>query len=73
MATAKDNLNKSQDLKSPLEKEVIKIIKNYQKELTKTDIQKIVKEIIPDLDQMIAKHMKDHFQAIASYIQNSLK
>jgi len=58
-------------MQSPIEKEVIKIIQNHKKELTKTDIKEIIAEVMPDLDQMIAKHVKDHFVAIANYIKDS--
>ncbi len=60
-------------VKSPLEKEIIKIVAKQQKELTRRDMKEIVKEIMPDIDRLIATCVKDHFTALADYINNSFK
>ncbi len=59
--------------KGPLEKEIIKIVMKHQKEITQRDAQKIVKEILPDIDKLIASRVKDHFTALADYINKSFK
>jgi hypothetical protein len=58
---------------SPLEKEIIKIVEKHHKELSKKDIKEIVNTAMPNLDRLIAEHVKDHFLAIADYIKKSFE
>jgi hypothetical protein len=57
---------------SLLEREVIRLIDKALKdrliELASDDIKIIAKELMPDLDRIIAKKVKEHFYEIGSYI-----
>lgn len=48
-----------------LESLVQNIIKKQDRHLTKEEIKEIAKEILPDLDRMIAEKVKNHFVALA--------
>ena len=60
------------DEESILEQEIIKLIDKALKErlidLAIDDIRLIAKELMPDLDRMIASRVKTHFYEIGSFL-----
>ena len=62
---------------SPLEQEILAImenaLKNSQLKITKKDVQIIVHEIMPDLDEMISKKIKNHFIEIGEFLLDKFK
>jgi hypothetical protein len=68
--------NKDQE-SSVLEKEIVRIVdetlKNRMIELASSDIKVIAKQIMPNLDKMIAKHMKNHFYEFGLYLQKKFE
>ena len=63
---------KEKKSESPLEKEVINIIKKYnrttQMEITKEDMKNILDEMMPMIDELIAKQVKKHFNQIGLFL-----
>lgn len=61
-----------QDEKSMLEEEIIKIIDKALKErlveLAIDDIRLIARELMPDLDMIIANKVKEHFYQIGNFL-----
>ena len=63
---------KTKDDLSPLEKEVLNIIKKYnrevQLEIVSEDIKSVLQQMTPIIDQMIANKVKQHFVELAEFI-----
>lgn len=48
--------------------EAEKVFKEANHELTQNEITEIMKEVLPDLDEVISKKIKQHFVEIAEFI-----
>ena len=63
---------KPKDDLSPLEKEVLNIIKKYnrevQLEIATEDLKGLIQQMTPQIDQLIANKVKQHFVEIANFI-----
>ena len=66
---AKEDLSIDEVFKKSLNKLVEEAIKSSNKKLTEQEIKDIVINIMPNLDQMIANKIKEHFTMIAEFIQ----
>lgn len=44
------------------------IVKDCNKEIDKKDIKSIMKQLLPDIDEVISKQVKRHLVEIAEYI-----
>lgn len=52
-----------------LEKMVKDIIRKEQANLTREETKQIVKELLPDLEEIVAKKVKEHFVILADAIK----
>jgi hypothetical protein len=59
--------NKS-SLEKEIEKTILNILENQKTNLGKEDIKEIMKEIIPTLDNLISKQIKNHLVFISKII-----
>jgi len=50
-----------------------KIVKKKKMELTKKDIKAIAAEVIPDLDELISRKVKEHLLFLADSINKTFK
>jgi len=62
---------------SPIEAEFIrmvdKIFKEKNIELQEIEIKKIIKELLPDIDALISKKVKQHFYEFGSFLVEKFK
>ena len=70
---AKKNIQPIDVLKEGLEKLVEDSLKSSQKVLTEQEVKDIVRDLVPNLDQMIANKIKEHLVIIAEFIQEKFK
>jgi hypothetical protein len=59
--------------KSPLETVIEDIIEEKLAKLTESDIKKLVREAMPNIDQMIANKIKEHFYQIGNFLVEKFK
>ena len=57
------------EFQKALEEMVKDIIKKNQANITREDAKLIIQELLPDLEEMISKKIKEHFVALAYAIQ----
>jgi hypothetical protein len=69
--------NKIEDNQSALEREMVRLIDQALKErlieLSIDDIKLIAKELMPDIDKMIADKVKSHFHEIGNFMVEKFK
>jgi hypothetical protein len=62
-------MKKSGLLGDLLQQEIFEIVnesmKNSNRDLTKAELKQLIKEVMPNIDSMIAKHVKQHLRSIA--------
>jgi hypothetical protein len=62
---------------SPIEAEIIRMVNNIFKvkdlELHETEVKQIVRELLPDIDALIARKVKQHFYEIGSFLVEKFK
>jgi len=61
------------EFQKALEGMVKNIIKENQARITREDAKIIIKELLPDLDELISKKIKEHFVALAYAIQTKFQ
>jgi len=70
----KTKIKNSPSPKSLLEEEIVKIvnrtIKNNSIQLATEDIKIIAREVMPDIDRLIANKVSQHFVEIGEFIAN---
>lgn len=63
--------------KSPLELEVLRIVKGALKdrdtEISADEIKYIVQQLLPDIDALIAKKVKQHFYELGIFLTEKFK
>ena len=70
---AKKDLSPAEMLQKSIDEVVKNSVKSLNKKLTEQEIKDIVINIMPNLDQMIANKIKEHFTMIAEFIQEKFK
>lgn len=69
--------NNIEDNTSSLEREMVRLIDQALRErlieLSLEDIKLIAKELMPDIDQMIANKVKSHFYEIGNFMVEKFK
>lgn len=65
---AKKDLQFSEMFKQGLEGLTEEAVKSSQQKLTEEEIKSICKELLPDLDKMIADKIKGHFSELADFV-----
>jgi hypothetical protein len=64
-------------VKSPLELEVLRIVKGALKdrdtEISADEIKYIVQQLLPDIDSLIANKVKQHFYELGSFLVEKFK
>lgn len=62
---------------STLENEIVRIVekamRNSQMQMTADDVKVIAREIMPDLDKMIADKVRHHFFELGEYMMEKFK
>jgi len=66
---AKKDLSPAEMLQKSIDEVVKNSVKSLNKKLTEQEIKDIIINIMPNLDQMIANKIKEHFTMIAEFIQ----
>lgn len=61
--------NETDDLNKAIKSIVKKVVKEETEVVTKEDAMVIVQAIIPELDRLIAKRVKEHIQFLVDKIQ----
>ena len=59
--------------KNQIDQLIEEIIDEKLQKLTKADIKAIVDEAMPDLDQLIANKIKEHFYQIGNFLAEKFK
>ena len=59
--------------KNPIDQMIEEIIDEKLSKLTKADVREIVNEAMPDLDQLIANKIKEHFYQIGNFLVEKFK
>jgi hypothetical protein len=71
------NEQATNNAKSPLELEVLRIVKGALKdkdtEISADEIKYIVQQLLPDLDLLIANKMKQHFYELGKFLVEKFK
>ena len=52
---------------------VEEIVDSRSTKLEKEDIQEIIEELVPQIDKMISRQIRNHFLALATYIVTTFK
>lgn len=62
---------------SPIEAEIIRMVNKVLKvkdiELQEIEVKQIVRELLPDMDALIARKVKQHFYEIGSFLVEKFK
>ena len=58
---------------NPIDQMIEEIIDEKLSKLTKADVREIVNEAMPDLDQLIANKIKEHFYQIGNFLVEKFK
>lgn len=64
---------KKEDNEYSIEARIEQLIENKLTKLTKSDVKAFVSEIMPDIDQMIANKIKEHFYQIGNFLAEKFK
>lgn len=59
--------------KSPLEIVIEDLIEQKLDKLTKDDIKELVREVMPDIDAIIANKIKEHFYQVGNFLAEKFK
>lgn len=65
--------HESRPLEDHIEKIVEKVIQEREINLAVEDVQVIVKEMMPDIDKMISKKVKEHFHSIGLFLMETTR
>lgn len=49
------------------------IVKDFNNEIDQKNIKKIIKQLLPDIDEVISKQVKRHFVELAKYVIDNFK
>jgi len=49
------------------------IVKDFNNEIDQKNIKKIIKQLLPDIDEVISKQVKRHFVELAEYVIDNFK
>lgn len=62
----------NKELENELESLVEKIIQKTNNKITSDDAKQIVNYIIPEIDRLISKRIKEHFKVLAEYMMKKI-
>jgi hypothetical protein len=69
--------NKIEGSDSPLELEIIRIVDKALKErlieISSADVKLIAKELMPDIDEIVSRKVKQHFYELGVYMAEKFK
>jgi hypothetical protein len=71
MAAKKEKIVKQEE--NTLTQEIRKLIKEEVRGLAEKDIEEIVVALIPKVDEMISKQIREHLTAITTFVQQHIK
>ncbi|MCK5610870.1 hypothetical protein KAR91_53850 [Candidatus Pacearchaeota archaeon] len=69
-------LNDTRALSQVMRNEIEELIESKiseEKDMTKEDMEDILKEVLPDLDKLISDKIKEHLTSLADYISKTMK
>lgn len=68
---------KVEEIHSPLESELMrlidKVLKDRETIISEIEVKQIVRELVPDIDRLIANKMKQHFYEIGNFLVEKFK
>lgn len=70
---AENQFEEEANLQRELEKIIERALKDKLIELASEDVKVIVKEMMPDMDRIIADKVKNHFYEIGQYLVEKFK
>lgn len=73
MAKQKKKVSDIRPLEDNIKAIIEQVIEDRELNLAAEDVKTIVKEIMPDLDKLISKKVKEHFYAIGLMLMENFK